>query len=77
MLKRQLGALFLVICLSLTTVPAVLGGENKHVIILLETEVETSTAMEKTITSRLTRLLIMLQAIRAQLSTLKVHLRMK
>jgi hypothetical protein len=32
MLKRQLGALFLVTCLTLTTVPAVLGGENKQVI---------------------------------------------
>ncbi len=32
MLKRQLGALFLVTCLILTTVPAVLGGENKQVI---------------------------------------------
>ena len=32
MLKRQLGALFLVTCLILTTVPAVLGGENKKVI---------------------------------------------
>ena len=32
MLKRQLGTLFLVTCLILTTVPAVLGGENKQVI---------------------------------------------
>jgi len=28
MIKRQLGTLFLVICLTLTTVPTVLGGEN-------------------------------------------------
>ena len=32
MLKRQFGTLFLVTCLILTTVPAVLGGENKQVI---------------------------------------------
>ena len=32
MLKRQLGTLFLVTCLILTTVPAVLGGENTQVI---------------------------------------------
>jgi hypothetical protein len=32
MLKRQLGTLFLVTCLILTTVPAVLGGENIQVI---------------------------------------------
>jgi Glycosyl hydrolases family 28. len=32
MLKRQLGTLFLVTCLILTTVPAVLGGENSKVI---------------------------------------------
>jgi hypothetical protein len=32
MLKRQLGTLFLITCLILTTVPAVLGGENSKVI---------------------------------------------
>jgi hypothetical protein len=32
MLKRQLGTLFLTTCLILTTVPAVLGGENSKVI---------------------------------------------
>jgi polygalacturonase len=32
MLKRQLGTLFLATCLILTTVPAVLGGENKQII---------------------------------------------
>ena len=32
MTKRQLGALFLVICLSLPNVPIVLGKENKQVI---------------------------------------------
>ena len=32
MIKRQLGTLILVTCLILTTVPAVLGGENKQVI---------------------------------------------
>jgi polygalacturonase len=32
MLKRQLGTLFLVTCLILTTVPTVLGGENTQVI---------------------------------------------
>ena len=36
-------------------------------------EAETSTVMEKTITSRLTRLLNMQQIIQAQLSTLKAH----
>ena len=30
MLKRQLGTLFLVTCLILTTVPNVLGGESGH-----------------------------------------------
>jgi Right handed beta helix region len=34
MLKRKLGALFLITCLSLTTVTAVLGNENKQVIIV-------------------------------------------
>ena len=34
MLRRQLGALFLVTCLILTTVPAVLGAQNKQVIIV-------------------------------------------
>lgn len=34
MLKRKLGALFLIICLSLTAVTAVLGSENKRVIIV-------------------------------------------
>jgi hypothetical protein len=32
MLKRQLGIIFLVTCLNLTTVPPVLGGENNHVV---------------------------------------------
>ncbi|WP_410508455.1 right-handed parallel beta-helix repeat-containing protein [Methanosarcina hadiensis] len=32
MVKRQLGALFLAICLTLTTVPTVLGGENTQII---------------------------------------------
>ncbi|KKG04177.1 hypothetical protein DU86_02190 [Methanosarcina mazei] len=32
MLKRQLGTLFLAICLTLTTVPSVLGGENTQTI---------------------------------------------
>jgi hypothetical protein len=32
MLKRHLGILFLVICLNLTTVPPVLGGENSRVV---------------------------------------------
>jgi hypothetical protein len=32
MLKRQLGTLFLVTCLILTTVPAVLGGQNSKVV---------------------------------------------
>jgi hypothetical protein len=32
MLKRHLGTLFLVICLNLTTVPPVLGGENNQVV---------------------------------------------
>jgi len=34
MLKRKLGALFLITCLTFTTVPAVLGGENNKVIIV-------------------------------------------
>ncbi|RPJ79193.1 MAG: right-handed parallel beta-helix repeat-containing protein [Alphaproteobacteria bacterium] len=32
MLKRQLGALFLVTCLILTTVPAVMGGQDSNVV---------------------------------------------
>lgn len=32
MVKRQLGTLFLAICLTLTTVPTVLGGENTQII---------------------------------------------
>ena len=32
MLNRQLGTLFLAICLTLTTVPSVLGGENTQII---------------------------------------------
>ena len=54
MLKRQIGTLFLAICLTLTTVPSVLG-ENTQTITVTGDGSGDYNVMEWTTTSRLTR----------------------
>ena len=71
MLKKQLGTLFLVTCLILTTVPAVLGNPSTKVITVAGDGSGDFNCDGKEITSKLTRLLNLQQRIQAQLSTLK------